>query len=44
MNPTRLPKEVLPDWARRDTQGTKGDGVQQKHADGGVNPASFWNT
>jgi hypothetical protein len=28
MNHTRLPKEVLPDWARRDMQGTKGDRVQ----------------
>jgi hypothetical protein len=29
MNPTRLPKEVLPpDCARRDMQGTKGDRVK----------------
>jgi hypothetical protein len=28
MNPTRLPKEVLlPDWERRNMQGTKGDRV-----------------
>jgi hypothetical protein len=27
MNHTLLPKELLPDWARRDKQGTKGDRV-----------------
>jgi hypothetical protein len=28
MNQTRLPKEVLPDWERRDKQSCKGDRVE----------------
>jgi len=28
VNQTRLPKEVLPDWACRDKQGKKGDSVE----------------
>jgi hypothetical protein len=29
MNHTRFPKVLLPDWARRDKQGTKGDRVNR---------------